>query len=275
MIKNFSEHQKRWLTAIVGILALAAVYGIFGHFAVFLLTGFFSLVCYFEWLNIGLSLSEFRNKKLRFSLMMAALVLLAIYQFDGHRYIYAIAVLSFIFLNLRYANDGSAQKEAFRDLCLQTFGLIYMVGFLSTIPQIHELPEGPWFLLLLLLCIWSSDTGAYYGGKLLGKTKLAPNLSPNKTIEGGASGLALSILFCVGFGYLLIDQFSFVWFFLLGAMTSILAQAGDLLQSLFKRVSGVKDSGTIFPGHGGAFDRFDSLILAAPFFYIFIQLFLL
>lgn len=274
-MNNLSEHQKRWLTAVVAIFSAIAIYALLGHVAIFLFTGFFSMVCYFEWLNIGLSLSEYRNRKLRFSMIVALLVLLAVLVYDSHRYIYSLAILSFVFINLYYAKEGTAQKEAFRDLCFQSFGLIYMIGFLTAFPQIHALPEGPWFCLLLLLCIWSSDTGAYYGGKTFGSTKLAPNLSPNKTIEGSLSGLALSVVFCVVFGYLLIDRFSIADFLLLGAFTSALAQTGDLLQSLFKRVNGVKDSGTIFPGHGGAFDRFDSLILAAPFFLIFVELFVI
>jgi phosphatidate cytidylyltransferase len=130
---------------------------------------------------------------------------------------------------------------------------------------IQQLPSGPYYLLFLLLFIWAADTGAYFAGKKWGKRKLAPHISPGKSIEGVLGGSLLSVLVAV-IGGLFFHGGGYVGFILLALITSLISVLGDLSESLIKRQAGVKDSGNLLPGHGGLLDRIDSLLSAAPVF---------
>jgi phosphatidate cytidylyltransferase len=122
-------------------------------------------------------------------------------------------------------------------------------------------------IITMLLLVIASDTGAYFGGRALGRIKLAPRVSPNKTVEGAISGLAASVGAALILRPLLIPDWSIQFAAGLGTTVAILAQLGDLCGSAFKRSAGVKDSGWIFPGHGGLLDRTCSLVFAAAFTY--------
>lgn len=124
------------------------------------------------------------------------------------------------------------------------------------------------FLLLVLLVIWATDTGAYLIGGKMGKTKLAPGISPNKTVEGSAGGTIASVV--VSAVYLIFFPLfdSYVLSVLFMIMISVIGQLGDLVESKIKREHGVKDSGTILPGHGGILDRIDSLLLVLNVLFI-------
>jgi phosphatidate cytidylyltransferase len=130
--------------------------------------------------------------------------------------------------------------------------------------------SNPLFVLYFFGIIWLSDTGAYVIGSLFGKRKLAPTISPNKTIEGSLGGIVvatLALLYAAD-----IDNVQYSWILVL-MVTAILGALGDLVQSKIKRVCGVKDSGSILPGHGGIYDRIDSSILAAPIYILLLNLF--
>ena len=124
---------------------------------------------------------------------------------------------------------------------------------------------GPRALLFLFLIVWGCDSAAYYGGRRFGKRKLAPRVSPNKTVEGTISGLigATAIGAAAGTWWLL-PEFGPLRGALAGALASSAGQLGDLVESLWKRGAGVKDSGVFLPGHGGFYDRIDSLLYAGP-----------
>jgi phosphatidate cytidylyltransferase len=155
--------------------------------------------------------------------------------------------------------------------------LLYVVYPLTLIPQILNQENGTALLIFLFLCVWSGDIAALYVGKRFGKHKFSPRLSPNKTWEGAIASVVASCIFGMGL-VLLGDWFtqqnsSFTrlhttepwWVFLiLAVVLNAAAQFGDLLESALKRGAGVKDSGTMLPGHGGILDRIDALLLAAP-----------
>ncbi len=157
------------------------------------------------------------------------------------------------------------------------FVLLYLAYPLSLIPRILALEEGTVLLLFLFLCVWCGDIAALYVGKRFGRRKLAPSLSPNKTWEGAVASVLGSIIFGLGFimwGNSLAARNSTYgrlgtsepwWqFLLLAILLNVAAQLGDLVESALKRGVGVKDSGTLLPGHGGVLDRIDALLLAAP-----------
>jgi phosphatidate cytidylyltransferase len=161
--------------------------------------------------------------------------------------------------------------------------LIYIAYPLVVLPQIFNEANGIALLLFLFLCVWSGDIAALYIGKRFGRHKFAPRLSPNKTWEGAIASIFASCLFGMGL-ILLGDWFTqqnstFTklhtsepwWVFLtLAVVLNVAAQFGDLLESALKRGAGVKDSGTLLPGHGGILDRIDALLLAAPVFWFII-----
>lgn len=127
--------------------------------------------------------------------------------------------------------------------------------------------DGPWLILLLLLIVWAADTGAYFSGKAFGKKKLAPAISPGKTLAGLIGGLTTAVLVAwLAARWMPLPALEPTRLALLALVTALVSVGGDLLVSLHKRVSGCKDSGNLLPGHGGILDRLDSLLAAAPFF---------
>ncbi|EUJ33550.1 phosphatidate cytidylyltransferase [Listeria floridensis FSL S10-1187] len=127
---------------------------------------------------------------------------------------------------------------------------------------------GFYYVLFALLIVWSTDTGAYFIGRAIGKHKLAPHVSPNKTVEGFIGGIVSALVVAGGFFYFFDLGDNFVAVFLGLIVLSIFGQLGDLVESALKRFYGVKDSGKIMPGHGGILDRFDSLLFVLPLLHI-------
>jgi phosphatidate cytidylyltransferase len=120
--------------------------------------------------------------------------------------------------------------------------------------------------------IWASDTGAYFSGKALGRTKLFERISPGKTWEGWVGGT----LFCLGVAYVLslyLADLELGYWLGVAAIVSVFGVLGDLSESMLKRSLGVKDSGNLLPGHGGILDRFDSLLMVVPFVVAFLKIF--
>ncbi len=125
--------------------------------------------------------------------------------------------------------------------------------------------NGGWLLMYLLTLVWVADIGAYFSGKKFGKHKLAPGISPGKTWEGVIGGLLLNVIW-ISLVYTLSQGWglNYIWFLILGLLTSALSVVGDLFESILKREAGMKDSGKMLPGHGGILDRIDSVIAATP-----------
>lgn len=128
--------------------------------------------------------------------------------------------------------------------------------------------HGLFWTVLLLCCIWGSDAGAYFVGRSFGKNKLWPAISPNKTIEGAIGGVLISAVLSAGFALFVPDLLTIPRALLIGISCAVLGQLGDLVQSAYKRVYGIKDSGSLLPGHGGILDRCDSWIIVFPFVHI-------
>jgi phosphatidate cytidylyltransferase len=146
---------------------------------------------------------------------------------------------------------------------------VSLLGFENWLPAfgIPLSPAGGRYIIAMLGSIWICDTAAYSGGRKLGKHKLAPNVSPNKTWEGALFGLLFGILSFVLLGKLFLPDLPLMYTLLSGAVVGIFGQVGDLVESRFKRDAGVKDTSTLLPGHGGFLDRFDSIIFVSPFLW--------
>jgi len=125
------------------------------------------------------------------------------------------------------------------------------------------------WLVALMLVVWGMDTAAYAGGKAAGRHKLCPKISPGKTVEGAIGGLLAAVALTAGMGRWL--SLPLAHGLILGASIGVAGQVGDLFESLLKRRAGVKDSGSLLPGHGGVLDRFDSLLFAAPLAYFYLS----
>ncbi len=151
-------------------------------------------------------------------------------------------------------------------------GVMLLVPMWVALINLHATYGSNYFLLLMLL-IWSADSGAYFVGRAFGKHKLAPNVSPGKSIEGVIGGILFAVIVMLIFlqsQHVAIDMYA--GHLLLAVVVSSVSVLGDLYESLFKRISGIKDSGNILPGHGGILDRIDSLTAAAPFFLLGLSL---
>ncbi|MDT8384313.1 MAG: phosphatidate cytidylyltransferase [Gammaproteobacteria bacterium] len=149
-------------------------------------------------------------------------------------------------------------------------GLIVLVPTWLAVIALHESgAQGPLLVLYLLSLIWVADSGAYFGGRAWGRHKLAPAVSPGKTWEGVASGALLSLAYALGAAQLLeLPGNQWPLFVVLSLITVLFSVLGDLTESMFKRHAGIKDSGTLLPGHGGVLDRIDSVTAAAPVFVV-------
>lgn len=181
----------------------------------------------------------------------------------------AIALLLVAVAYAIYAQRGDAPLA---QGLAQALGVVYIgSGFGALLALRLGYPS--WVLILLaFLNVWITDITAYEIGRRYGKSKLAPSVSPNKTWEGALAGLLVSTLFC-GIYMAIVLHIRLDRSITLAALFSVVAQLGDLLESALKRWAGVKDSGYLFPGHGGVLDRFDSLLLSAPVILLLIGFF--
>ena len=145
------------------------------------------------------------------------------------------------------------------------FGVVYVAVMLSFIYLTRSLPDGKFLVWLIFLCSWGCDTCAYCAGMLIGKHKMAPVLSPKKSIEGAVGGVAGAAL--LGVIYAAATQGKMAEYSLICAVGALISMVGDLAASAIKRNQNIKDYGKLIPGHGGILDRFDSVIITAPVIY--------
>ncbi len=165
----------------------------------------------------------------------------------------------------------STSENPFANIAFTILGLVYvalpftLLNFITSFggSYSYQLLFGFFFLL------WSNDTGAYLVGSAIGKHKLLPRVSPGKTWEGSIGGVILTyvVAFIISGWYTVINRFDWM---VIATIMSVIGSLGDLVESRFKRSINVKDSGNILPGHGGILDRFDSLILATPFVFVYL-----
>jgi phosphatidate cytidylyltransferase len=170
-------------------------------------------------------------------------------------------------LRMRFGGELSASLNWLLGVLL---ALVYLAIPLTTFVGIKGLASGGFWLLFVLVIVWANDTFAYYTGKLIGTNKLSPVISPNKTYEGAIGGLVGGVIVAFIYNYYFSMGMGFFAVIFVAVVLGIIGISGDLVESLIKRASGVKDSGTLIPGHGGVMDRIDSLIFTVPALYYYL-----
>ena len=262
----------RIISAIFGIpLIIGAAW--YGGLILMFLVMLIVIKGVFEMLRMLRGLNIFPNI---FLTLFGALVLLAIaYLEEWHFTGIVFTVLVILHLLLIVINYP---KYRFQDAAAGMFTTIYLSLF-AYVYLLSTLPDGRYWLLLMIVSTWTSDTFAYFIGRYFGKRKLAPDISPNKTVEGAVGGLIGAVIGTLIAAYIFFDAVTISSFFvimlLLGILIAVLAQLGDLVASSLKRQAKIKDSGTVIPGHGGVLDRFDSMLLSAPLVYYFVMVFII
>ena len=147
-----------------------------------------------------------------------------------------------------------------------------LLSLLSFIPYTMSPAYDPWPVLMVFIFIWLNDTGAYLIGSQIGKHRLFPRVSPLKSWEGFFGGLTVVIIASLVFSRFSVLEMAWYYWLAFAVITVVMATWGDLIESLLKRTYGVKDSGNILPGHGGVFDRFDSVVLVSPAVFVFFKI---
>jgi phosphatidate cytidylyltransferase len=161
-------------------------------------------------------------------------------------------------------------EDNYLRFCRLVFGLIYIGFFGAHLILLRYLPDGGIWLIVVSAITACSDSGAYFVGRAFGKHKLCPSISPNKTIEGAVGGVGAGLLGAILFAFMLLPDVNWPFLVLSAIFLGGVGIAGDLTESIVKRGTGSKDSGTCLAGHGGILDRVDSLLFAAPVLYYLI-----
>lgn len=265
--------KKRVLTAVIGIpvivlLLLAPAPVMTGAVMICSVIGLYEFY----------TASGLKDKKLLCLLGFAAALVIPIVggqlrPVDSLLLVYLYIVLLFVVMLL------SHRTVTIRDLALLIVSLLYIPYFLSHITFIRTLPYGNFYVWLVFIGAFMTDSCAYFSGKLFGRHKLCPQISPKKTIEGAVGGVLGCGLSFMLFGlivnlwfvrYLDGQSMSYGWLFLLGLIAAVFSEIGDLVASIIKRQFAIKDFGHLLPGHGGILDRCDSIILVAPAIFLFL-----
>jgi phosphatidate cytidylyltransferase len=261
-----TPHLKRWITGIVAVPILFGIITYGGEEAFAILIIFASLVGMEEYNRMafgqGLTLERVETMVIALFILLAAFdsnlpLLLAVLTF---------AVLTVLILNLlRIRKQGLDMTNAGRVI----LGVLYIPLLMAHFILIRRTQSGVLWIFFILVLAFAGDITAYYIGRRFGKRKLLPVVSPGKTVEGTIGLVAGSIVGCLLFRLFLFPIVPVVHVIILGLVGSVVGQLGDLSESALKRAAGVKDSGTLLPGHGGILDRLDCLMFITPFVYYY------
>jgi phosphatidate cytidylyltransferase len=261
-----SPHIKRWITGIIAVPILVAVIlysseGVFTGFIIIVILG--AVIEYNRMVfNEESSWEKWEGLAVSFFFPLAA--------FSGDfRIILAVITCSVISVFILFLLRTNTRSFDFAPLGTLVLGFMYIPFMLSHFILIRKSDDGIVWIFLILVFAFSGDIAAYYVGRMLGKKKLLPSVSPGKTVEGTIALLIGCVVGCLVFRYVFYPKLSVIHAVIIGLWGGILGQLGDLCESLIKRASGVKDSGSFLIGHGGLLDRLDCLIFIAPLVYYY------
>lgn len=269
-----SENLKRIIISVFAIpLILIASYLGGYYFLIFVLI--ISVLSFYEFC----SFSKRKGADANLVLGMIIILFLIINQYKHYMdYFTLILIVSLLLLITELFRN---KDSAITNLGSTFLGIFYIGIFSASILALRELypnigdlyKRGGFLVISLFAGIWIGDSAAYYGGTALGKHKLFPRVSPKKSWEGAILGFCFSVGAMILAKVLILDFLSWQSVIVIGIIIGTIGQLGDLVESLFKRDAGVKDSSSFIPGHGGMFDRFDSLFFTAPVVWIYLRYF--
>lgn len=226
-----------------------------------------AMFCGFATFELLDSTKIIKNKRvLWFSVFFSALMPIAFYLEVPPIFCKSAVLLLTVYYFLEAFVDH--EQMTFSDIACALFATALIPYLLTALQRIFFMENGKYFVTIPLIAAWCSDSFALFAGVMFGKHKLAPHISPKKTVEGAIGGVIggalCMLLYAAIIKFIFPPDFSFVLAIVVGSVGAIIGQLGDLAFSLIKRNYGIKDYGSVFPGHGGVLDRFDSVILAAP-----------
>ncbi len=195
------------------------------------------------------------------------LILSIIISFGETREISPFFVLILFILSILFMATSQDLSSTISKIGTALFGILYIGFLLAHVSLIRNMANGRLWVLFLISIVWAGDVFALLSGSFLGKHKLYPKISPNKTYEGLGGAIVGSIIVALAFSMLFIPHLAKGTCILLAIGLGILGQSGDFTESMLKRSAQVKDSGTLIPGHGGMLDRLDSFLFSAPFLH--------
>lgn len=214
------------------------------------------------------------GRLIAYSAILAAAV--CFWSFFGCPMTWALAGLLLYFAAVFCEMLAAHARLRFESVAVSAFGALVVPLCLSALVRILILPDGKFYIMVAFILAFTADSGAYFAGRAFGKHKLAPVISPKKTVEGSIGGIFSSVLFMLLYGLVLqlaFDRsFRYVWAVLYGILGALGSMLGDLTFSVIKRQVGIKDYGKLLPGHGGILDRFDSMTVVAPLTEVLILL---
>ncbi len=268
---------KRYLTAAIAV-PIAAILIEFGPpLIISAIIFIIALIASYEYQTI---LSK-QDIKIRIYVFLLAVALqYYFFHFFGWQYAGLALFYSIILISLSEFFSNDSNEKRVQRILAASFGLLFIsfsLGHLiflrNIVPGNDEL--GRDLIFYIFGTVWIADTFAYHIGKKYGKHKMAPSISPGKTWEGFFACIIGGIISSILWGLWLELGFKFIYYITLGIILPILGHIGDLTESIFKRSVNIKDSSSILPGHGGFFDRMDSMFFTAPIFFYIIKLYIL
>jgi phosphatidate cytidylyltransferase len=263
---RMNPHMKRWITGVVAVPGLFTViaYGSEAIFAILIIGATLLGMAEYNKMVFGLG---FSREKIE-TMVVALLVLLSAAAGDMALLvtILTFTIMAVLIFNLLRIRERGADMITVGGVIL---GILYIPLLMSHFILIRRTPAGALWIFFILVLAFSGDIAAYYVGRAMGKSKLLPQVSPGKTVEGTIGLVAGSIAGCLVFRQLYFPLLPVAHVVILGLVGSVIGQLGDLCESTLKRSVGVKDSGTLLPGHGGILDRLDCLLFITPFVYYY------
>ena len=259
-------HAKRWITGIVAVPLLIAL---ILRGSSFLFSAVIAMVILWGVCEYNVMIfKEKHSLEKAEGLIVGVFVPLSAY-LGGVPLMSAAITFSFIILFLLFLFRMKDETPDFVALTKVLFGCVYIPFLISYLIPLRNSENGISWIFFVIVVAFLGDISAFYVGRAIGKTKLMPQVSAGKTVEGAMGSMAGTVAGCVVFKLIVLHDLLLIDAVILGVMGSILAQLGDLCESAVKRTSLVKDSGSLLPGHGGILDRLDSLVFLIPFVYYY------
>ncbi len=260
------EKRKVWvgLGMIPPIIFLIAVFHSSVLHLMVLLATFLGLR---EYYNLVLPHSRWIERAVGIGL---GLILSIIISFGGMKEISPFLVIILLVLAVLFMALSQDLPSTISKMGITLFGILFIAFLLAYVSLIRNIPNGRVWVLFLIITVWAGDVFALISGSFLGRHKLYPKISPNKTFEGLGGAIVGSIIVAFAFVLLFLPHVKKETCILLAAGIGFLGQLGDFTESMLKRSAQVKDSGNLIPGHGGMLDRLDSFLFSAPFLYYYL-----